>query len=63
MRLDKEKIMVLMARTGSGTADVIKNAGVTMSNWARIMRGGNTTPVTAGKIAKALDVDVTEILK
>ena len=38
-------------------------AGIPKGTLCRIIGGGEARPETVGKIAKALDVDVTEIIR
>lgn len=61
MKLSKSKLETIRARQCLKVSDVAKLAGVslrTISKQAYIEIG----PVTAGKIARALNVDIEEIL-
>lgn len=62
MKLDREKFSIARARACIGQKDFEK-AGVPKGTLCRAMSGRNLKPETIGKLAKALDVDVTEILE
>lgn len=63
MRLSKEKIEIILARKCI-TMSALKKQGFNGSTLARVI--SNEEPCgtkTAGKLARALEVDVTEIIK
>ena len=60
MKLDKNKYALVCARTCKGTKDLVE-AGIPRGTLGR-MFSKELRPATAGKIAAALGVDVTEIL-
>lgn len=62
MKLDRKKYMLARARACMGQKD-LEAAGISKGTLCRIVGGGDMRPETAGKIAKALGVDVTEIIK
>lgn len=62
MHLDKEKIKLLMARREVSVTDLAERCGKTKQRVSCILNSVNVAPKTAGMIARALDVDVTEIL-
>lgn len=62
MKLDKKKYMLARARACMGQKD-LEAAGIPKGTLCRIIGGGNMRPETAGKIAKALGIKVTEILE
>lgn len=62
MKIDREKFNIARARACMGQADFEK-AGVPRGTLCRAMSGQGLKPETVGKIAKALNVDVTEIIK
>ena len=62
MKLDRKKYMLARARACMGQKD-LESAGIPKGTLCRIVGGGDMRPETAGKIAKALGVDVTEIIK
>ena len=62
MKIDKAKVELLLARKGLTHADVAKDYGANKNRIGRIINSEVIRPATAGKLAKALGVDVTEIL-
>lgn len=62
MRLDIEKTKIAMARKLWSTADLAAAYGITRQRMTNILNSRNIMPKTAGKIAQALEVEVTEIL-
>lgn len=61
MKIDKTKYELAKARACISSQDIIA-AGIPAGTVSSILRG-NVRPETAGKIAKALGVDVTEIIE
>lgn len=61
MKLDRKKYMLARARTCMGQKD-LEAAGIPKGTLCAALRG-NIKPETAGKIARALGVDVTEIIE
>lgn len=61
MRINKKKFDLAKARACKGTKDLIA-AGIPKGTLCRVYRD-DLKPDTVGKIAKALGVDVTEIIK
>ena len=57
MKLDRKKYMLARARACMGQKD-LEAAGIPRGTLCRIVGGGDMRPETAGKIAKALGVDV-----
>lgn len=62
MKLDREKFELAKARTCKGTKDLVE-AGVVRGALCNAMAGRSVRPETLGRIAKALGVDVTEIME
>lgn len=62
MKLDKQKYEFARAKTCKGFKDIVA-AGVPKGTLCRVVGGEDVRPETIGKIAKALGVDVTEIIK
>lgn len=62
MKLDKKKYLLARARACMGQKD-LEAAGITKGTLCRAIGGGDVRPETAGKIARALGVDVTEIIE
>lgn len=63
MHLDKEKIRLIMARQELTTTELAKRCGKTKQRISTIFNSVNVSPRTVGMIAKALGVDVTEIIE
>lgn len=61
MRIDRKKYMLARARACMGQKDLVE-AGISEGTLCAALKG-NVKPETAGKIAKALGVDVTEIIE
>lgn len=61
MRIDRKKYMLARARACMGQKD-LEAAGIPKGTLCTALRS-NVKPETAGKIAKALGVDVTEIIE
>lgn len=62
MKLDKEKIKLLMARREVSVTELAERCGKTKQRISTILNSVNVSPKTAGMLARALEVDVTEIL-
>lgn len=61
MKLNRQKYMIARARACMGQKD-LEEAGIPKGTLCRALRDG-IRPETAGKIAKALGVDITEIIE
>ncbi len=61
MKLNREKFDIARARTCKGTKELEK-AGLSRGTLCTAMAGKNMRPETIGRIARALGVDVTEII-
>lgn len=61
MKLDRKKYLLARARACMGQKD-LEAAGIPKGTLCHAM-SGDIRPETAGKIAKALGVDVTEIIE
>lgn len=62
MRIDRKKFELAKARACMGTKEIIEK-GIPRGTLCRVLSTGSVRPETAGKIAKALNIDVTEILE
>ncbi|MGN0348585.1 MAG: hypothetical protein ACI4DR_03520 [Roseburia sp.] len=62
MKIDRNKYELARARACMSFNDLIK-AGIPKGSLCRIISGADARPETIGKIAKALNVDVTEIIE
>ena len=63
MILDIQKIKLALARKQLSLFEVLQRAHISSITAGRINAGREVQPKTAGKLAAALGVDVTEILK
>lgn len=63
MKLDKKKLEIAMAKACMTVGQLQRVAAMPMPTLAGAMSGKNIRPATVGKIAKALDVDVAEIIE
>ncbi len=62
MKLDKQKYELARARGCKGFKDIIA-AGVPKGTLCRVIGGEDVRPETIGKIAKALECDVLDIIE
>ena len=60
--MDKQKYELARARACKGFKDII-SAGVPKGTLCRVIGGEDVRPETIGKIAKALGVDVLDIIE
>ena len=63
LKLDKKKLEIAMANACMTTAKLQKAAEMPRPTLDGALAGKNVRPATAGKIAKALEVPVTEIIE
>lgn len=63
MIADPKKLKLAMARICVNTEELTAIAEMPRSTINNIISGRSVRPATIGRIAKALNVDVTEILK
>jgi DNA-binding XRE family transcriptional regulator len=63
MKIDKQKILLLLAQRGLTKAALAELAGIARQNISAILERGTCNTVTAGKLAKGLGVPVAEIVK
>lgn len=61
MKIDINKLNLVLARQCKSIADL--RTGTSPQTLQRIRHGGEVQPRTAGRIARALNVDVAEILE
>lgn len=62
VKINKNNYELARAKSCKGVKD-LEVAGISKATLCRALSGGNIRPETAGKIAKALDCDVTEIIE
>lgn len=63
MRIDRVKLIAEMARRDVTSTRLAEAAGVSRVTVSALRCGKTCTAETAGKIARALGVDVTEIME
>lgn len=64
MLLDKTKVELAMARLGLNRLDLSRKLGVAAAAVSQHLKPGrDLNPKTLGKIAKALEIDPSEIIK
>lgn len=64
MLLDKTKAELAMARLGLNRSDLSRKLGVAVLTASQYFKPGrDLNPKTMGKLAKALEVDPSEIIK
>lgn len=63
MKVDKYKLELAMARACMNTDDLQKAAEIPRPTLNNVIIGKNVRPGTLGRVAKALGVDVTEIIE
>lgn len=63
MKVSKSKLTIALARKCWNQRDLRDNAVVSAQTTVNINKGKDIMPATVGKIARALDVDVTEIIE
>ena len=62
MKISIRKIEAIMARNGFTKSVLSERSGISRQNISTITLRGTCEPKTAGRIAQALGVDVTEIM-
>lgn len=62
MKANRDKLVLAMARACMNTEDLAELAGMPRPTVNNVITGRNVRPGTLGKIARALRVDVTEIM-
>lgn len=63
MRANREKLMVSMARACMNTDELAETANMPRPTVNNVITGRSVRPGTLGKIARALGVDVEEIME
>lgn len=62
MRVNRNKLKIAMAKACMNTSDLQKASEMPRPTVNNVVSGKNSRPGTIGRIAKALGVDVTEII-
>lgn len=63
MKIDSIKIKLMMAEQELRQIELAEKVGMSRQNLSTILTRGTCSAVNAGRIAKALGVDVREIVK
>ena len=63
MNIKNQKIETILAETGMTKVDLSKLCGISRQNISTIVRRGTCAPKTAGKLARGLGVQVSEIVE
>lgn len=63
MKADREKLEIAMARACMNADSLSKAAGMPRPTLNNVITGRSARPDTIGRIAKALGIDVMEILE
>ncbi|MCI9657195.1 MAG: helix-turn-helix domain-containing protein [Lachnospiraceae bacterium] len=63
MTLSREKIDIILARKGCTVSALCESVRFSRNRFYIVMNSKKISPKTAGRIAAALGVDVTEILE
>lgn len=63
MKISRDKIDLVMSRRQFTVTQLSKSYGVSRARMNVILNSVKVSPATAGRLAKALGVDVTEILE
>lgn len=63
MKVDIQKLHIAMARACLDVSDLVELHQIPRPTINNAIQGKNLRPATMGRIAKALGVDVTEIMK
>lgn len=63
LEVSQDKVQLAMARKEMNPYDLCNKAEISYQSYIRIMKHGGCKIATLGKIAKALGVDVTEIIE
>jgi len=63
MIVNRNKLMIAMARSCFNTRDLALNAKMPIPTINNVITGRSVKPATIGKIAKALNIDVTELIE
>lgn len=62
MRIDTIKLITIMYKKGLKTGEVVEKSGLSRATVSAVRGGKGCTLDTAEKIAKALDIQVTELI-
>ena len=63
MTVDRKKVNLILARKKLTVTELCETVGYSLNRFYTVMNSKKISPKTAGKIAGALGVDVTEIIE
>ena len=63
MKANRQKLILAMARACMNSEEAARKAGMPLPSFNNVVVGRSVRPATIGKVARALGVDVTEILE
>lgn len=63
MKANRKKLELAIARACMDTVDLAKKSAMNRKTVSNVIAGRDVKPATLGKIARALDVDVADILE
>lgn len=63
LQISQDKMQIEMAKKCMNPYDLCNAAGISYTSYRRIVKVGGCKLATLGKIAKALDCEVTDILE
>lgn len=63
MKLNRHSVELAMARACMNLSDIVKSARLPEATAKNALYGRSVKPATAGKIARALNVDITDLLE
>ena len=63
MRISASRVEMEMARRELQLSELARLSGVSKQNLSQIIRRGSCYPKTAGRLARALDVDISAIVE
>lgn len=63
MKANRQKLELAMARACVNANDIAEKAEMPQPTVKNVLTGRNVNPRTIGRVAKALGVDVTEIIE
>ena len=63
MQVSEKRMQVHMANALMNSYDLCRKAGIQYQTLRKMLNGGKAKPATIGKIAKALNVQVEELLE
>lgn len=63
MKLDTQKIEILIAKQGITRSQLAKRSGFSRQNLSTIVRRGTAEPRTVGKLAEGLGCNIEDLLE